>query len=502
MRHKAWRAAVAIAAFLFPALAAAQDVTLVSRDGSLTLIGTLAAFDGEFYRVETAYGPLTVDAQGVICEGPGCPDLIAPRATIRITGAADAGAALVPALFAAFAQARGLIYTPGEAQGARITDPTTDAVLAEISFQPATPADARAALVSGRAELMISAGTEPDFGARTLAMDALVAIVAPDNPLPRISSADLAHVLQGDVDNWSQIGGPDMPLVLHALAQDSDLQAALSQRLGKAAAGAVIHPDLRSLARAVAHDPWSLAVTGQAEAGSARILPLTDSCGFPLLPTRLAVKAEDYPLALPLHLLTPRRRLPLVARDFLDFLSSPQAQAAIAAAGYVDRAPERQPMTQDGLRLINAIQGAGSETTLADLKRLVDVMDGADRLSLTFRFQDGSSQLDAASRQNLLDLAELMGAGAFRGERLILAGFTDGTGPAGANLDLSEDRAQAVRDALMAAAPDMDPALLPQVLAFGEALPMACDTTGPGRRLNRRVELWLKPGFVKDTPEP
>ncbi len=142
-------------------------------------------------------------------------------------------------------------------------------------------------------------------------------------------------------------------------------------------------------------------------------MPLTDSCGFLLLPTSLAVKAEDYPLALPMFLLTPKRRLPLFAREFLAFLALPEAQSAVATAGYVDRAPERAPLTADGLRLINAIKGAGEDTDLADLKRLADVMAGADRLSLTFRFEDGSSTLDAHSRDNLKDLAQLMAVGVF-----------------------------------------------------------------------------------------
>jgi phosphate transport system substrate-binding protein len=153
------------------------------------------------------------------------------------------------------------------------------------------------------------------------------------------------------------------------------------------------------------------------------------------------------------------------------------------------------------VRLINAIQGAGEETTLEDLKTLVDAMDGADRLSLTFRFEDGSSTLDATSRDNLADLALLLEAGMFKGEALVLAGFSDGSGAAEANLDLSRERAEAVALALRDAAPTVPPDLLPQVMAFGEALPMACDETATGRRLNRRVELWLRPDFTKD-PAP
>ena len=75
--------------------AVAQDVTLVAREGGIVLTGTLRGYDGEFYRIDTAYGPLTVDGQGVICEGPACPDLIAPRAVMRVVGASDA-APLLP----------------------------------------------------------------------------------------------------------------------------------------------------------------------------------------------------------------------------------------------------------------------------------------------------------------------------------------------------------------------------------------------------------------------
>ncbi len=500
MQRVSWCAA-AVFACLMAGPAAAQDVTLTARDGGLSLTGTLQGWDGEFYRIDTEYGPLTVDGQGVICEGPGCPDLIAPRIPIRIVGEGDPGRALISPLVEAFAMSRGLEHRP-DGDTATLTDPSTGQVLAEFSFQPMDQEGARAALMAGRAEMILSAGTEPDLGSRPLALDALVPIVAADNPVAQISSTDLARALSGDVANWAEVGGPDMPLVLHGLPATNGLQRALAGRLGREVEATVVHPDFATLAAAVARDPWALAVTARAVAGAARVITLTDSCGFPLLPTPLAVKAEDYPLALPLHLLTPRRRLPLMAREFLEFLTLPQAQQVIAAQGYVDRSAERQPMTADGLRLINAIQGAGAETTLADLKRLVDVMDRADRLSFTFRFEDGSSTLDAHSRGTLEDLARLLESGGFRGESLILAGFSDGSGAASANLSLSQTRAEAVLAALKAAAPGLPADRLPQVIAFGEALPMACDETGTGRRLNRRVELWLRPDFLRSDVLP
>jgi phosphate transport system substrate-binding protein len=216
----------------------------------------------------------------------------------------------------------------------------------------------------------------------------------------------------------------------------------------------------------------------------------------------MAVKAEDYPLALPLFFLTPKRRLPLMAREFLDFLASPAAEAVVARAGFIDRSTGRAPMTQDGLRLINAIQGAGDDVTLADLKRLVAVMDGADRLSLTFRFEDGSTRLTPSSQENIADLARLIASGGFAGEALVLAGFSDGSGAAEANLALSLERANRVADELRAAAPDLREDQMPRIEGFGEALPMACDETAAGRHLNRRVELWLVPDFTPREAAP
>ena len=53
--------------------APAQDITLTARNGGLSLDGTLMGFDGEFYRLETKYGPLTVDGASVAALLDGAP---------------------------------------------------------------------------------------------------------------------------------------------------------------------------------------------------------------------------------------------------------------------------------------------------------------------------------------------------------------------------------------------------------------------------------------------
>ena len=474
--------------------AMAQDVTLTSRDGSLSVQGILQVFDGETYRILSDFGPLTIDANAVLCDGPACPDLNAPKAVIRLVGDGEAAVALLPPLLAQFAAAKGLTLTVDD-RGVTLLQADAQ-TMAEISFIPLPPEAARAAMLDARAEFVISRFAGKDPLARVLALDALVPIVAPDNPTPQISTADLAKALAGEIKNWNEIGGPDRPMVIHGLTADSGVTRALVARLGKSVAVAVTHADLTTLAKAVAADPWALAVTGQALAGKARVLPLTDSCGFALQATSLAVKAEDYPLTLPVYLLPPPRRLPLMARELLDFLVMPKAQQAIRDAGYIGRDPERMSLDRDGVRLMNAINAAGTEVTLAEVQRLSKAMAGADRLSLTFRFEDGSDKMDVMSQENLIYLAQALQAGLFDRDMLTLVGFSDGTGDAAQNQTLAEQRAQAILASLSALAPNV--LRLPSIAAFGEAMPMACDATAAGRRLNRRVEIWLRPDLDPD----
>ncbi len=481
-----------IAALLFAVMASAQDVSLTARDGGLSLDGQLISYDGEFYRIETIYGGLTVAAEGVICTGPACPDLSAPLAVIRVVGAEDAAARLLPPLFERFAAGRGLSYVAGEGLAAEIIDPATGQALAEISFTALPPDAAKAEVLARKATLALGFEAPVNMRNRAVGLEPLVPIVAAENRFPAIRSPDLAAALSGGITNWQALGGPDMPIVVHGLRPGTALAAAITARIGELAEGPR-HADATALATAVARDPWALAVIGQSDIGAARPLTLTDSCDFPLLATPLTVKAEDYPLTLPLFLAAARHRQPLLLREFLEYLATDTAQAAVAKAGYIDRRLGTAPLTEDGQRLLGAIRNAGPEVSLAELQRLAAAMTGGQRLSLTFRFQDGSAQLDAHSRENLADLARHIAAGRFAGSELVLAGFSDGTGAADVNLDLSRSRAQAVRSALRSLAPDLTEAQLPRVEAHGEALPMACDTTVSGRQINRRVELWLQP---------
>ena len=58
-------------------------------------------------------------------------------------------------------------------------------------------------------------------GEHIVALDALTLVVHPDNPVQSLSTEDIAAIFGGDVTNWSEVGGPDMPITVNALGDDS-----------------------------------------------------------------------------------------------------------------------------------------------------------------------------------------------------------------------------------------------------------------------------------------
>jgi phosphate transport system substrate-binding protein len=519
LRGAAFCAALTLSSLFGPLTATAQDVQLRSLDGSVTLEGDLIAFDGAYYRLDSIYGPLTISAEGVACAGPGCPDLERFVAEARIAGEATVVEGLLPALLAGFAESRGMALATPE-----ITDTGLSYTLirpdgspaARFDVAPGTSDTGMLALLNSEADLAISLrpaseaerradrAAAPDDPAlirrvRVIGLDALVPVVAPQNPINAISLPQLAQVFTGEIDNWQALGGPDAPIALHLLDADLGLAQVFETRIlpgGMSALGTgalTRHASARDLASAVARDAYAIGITAQSARGAAQSLPLAGSCGFSQAADANAVKAEDYPLTAPVYIYLAPRRLPQLVRDFLIWTESETAERTVAAAGFVNQSLTRTPMALQGMRIVNAIAAAGDEVSLDELQRLVTTLGQAERLSSTFRFDDGSIDLDAQSRASVARLAAAIERGAFDGRRLIFVGFSDSEGRAEVNLRLSLRRAETVRAAIRAAAEAADPDRVTlDVDAFGEAMPMACEDSDWGRAVNRRVEVWLE----------
>lgn len=498
--------------------AAAQDVTLRSRDGAIEIVGTLLGFDGEFYRVETEFGELTVDGSGVNCTGFGCPSLIDFVAEISVSGSATIGRVLMPALIEGFALRNNLtserlteeddparftyvlrdgdkpvgrfhLHVSNTDEGfADLLADEADIVMAMREIRPEEVRQAREAGLGDMADARRS---------RVIALDAMVPLVEAGNPVVALSITDIVRVLTGRVDNWSAFGGPDAPITVHLRGTQSGLSQAMEDRLLRPAraelgASVVRHASNRALVAAVANDPFGIGLGSFSDTGLTKTLVLTGPCGFQLRAARRTIKTEDYPLTAPMFLYVPARRLPALGRDFLTYTRSTPAQIVIRRAGFVDQEPEAVPMDLQGDRFANAVLVARDAGGLENLQAMTRALLRKQRLSLSFRFEAGSARLDAQSRSNVMQLASALEAGSFDGRALHFVGFSDGAGPAEGNLTIATRRATAVREAVELAADTADLSRVTlSVMAFGEAMPMACDDSAWGRQVNRRVEIWV-----------
>ncbi len=497
----------------------AQDVTLTSRDGDVEISGNLLGFDGEFYRVDTIYGELTVDGSGVLCDGPGCPNLEDFVARVSLSGAPVIGRVLIPALLEAFAIRYDYVLSRDSLEDGHyvygLTNAESGSLVGEFTLKLSTSDEGFADMLADDADIVMSMREVRDDEVRRaadmgigdltargrsmiVALDALVPVVAPSNPLQAITTPQLADVLAGKITNWAVLGGPDAPITVHVVTEKSGLGQATQDRLlaaqnGALVDGAVRHPDGQALIEAVAADPFGLGVTSRSETGNTWPLALKGTCGFALRATRRAVKTEDYPLTAPLFLYMPARRFPKLVREFLTYLRDPSAQLVVRRAGFVDQAPEEIEINAQGDRFANAIARAGTEVGLEELQRMVTRLSPLRRLTTTFRFEAGSARLDAQSRSNVQQLARAFEIGLYDARRVVFVGFSDGEGPAAGNKRIAEQRAEAVKTAVIAAAETANMARITiETEAFGEAMPMACDDSEWGRQVNRRVEVWVR----------
>ena len=111
---------------------------------------------------------------------------------------------------------------------------------------------------------------------------------------------------------------------------------------------------------------------------------------------------------------------------------------------------------------------------------------GAERLSVNFRFNTGSNQLDNRALADLDRVTEFLIRTSTNPSKLVLIGFADNVGDPASNVVLSKERAKAVASALKTRG--ITPG---RITGFGAENPVASNATPEGRERNRRVEVWV-----------
>ncbi|EAT13151.1 OmpA family protein [Bermanella marisrubri] len=305
-----------------------------------------------------------------------------------------------------------------------------------------------------------------------LGIDGLAIIVNPDNPVSQLSKEQVGLIYSGQISNWSQLGGQDRAITLYARDNksgtwDSFKSMVLAKRF-TLSSDAFRYESSEDLVDSVLTDPSGIGFVGLGFVKEAKLVAISDGPAQPFQPSIMTVATEDYALSRRLFLYTPGASKNKYVNEFLAFAEGIQGQRVVNAEGYISQNVEAMDV---------ALPDELPQDYLAMVKN-------AKRLSINFRFKEGSAKLDNKALKDIQRLAYYMTE--HPQQELVLIGFGDRRKNKERSKLLSKLRAMAVRRELsrLGIYPD-------EAEGYGEYNPVAAFEQSAATK-NRRVEVWLR----------
>jgi phosphate transport system substrate-binding protein len=245
------------------------------------------------------------------------------------------------------------------------------------------------------------------------------------------------------------------------------------------------------LSDTVSSDPGGIGLIGFAYVRNAKPLASTASCGLHFPAEPFLVRTEEYPLSRRLYFYVPESRRSEQINNFISFTLSDESQPITASAGFIGLNTEEstEAYARQRSRYQRTTGGQASAPEPPIMQTFVEKSARAVRLSITFRFKKGSTELDNRAHEDVKRLAAYISAKPGRESQIMLFGFSDSKGNFQHNLQLSRERALQVADALGALGISLPRS---QVEAFSSVAPVACSDSEVSLEKNRRVEVWLR----------
>jgi phosphate transport system substrate-binding protein len=260
------------------------------------------------------------------------------------------------------------------------------------------------------------------------------------------------------------------------------------------------HGTYAALLNAVAKDETSIGYAPSSLVNEqVKTISLKGNCGITQTATSWGIKTEDFLLSRRLYVFTPLR-LSGYAGQFVNFIiSDERSDDVLLMASLGDRLAQElgergafdqkiEVMRDDHADSLNADETRADSRSLENFDKITA---NGKRVSITYRFNINSDQLDTKARQDIVRLARYLKS-MQTPPTVLLAGFTDNVGKVDANLALAKKRAGVVRSALVQQSSSNNPDRI-RAEGFGKILPVACNDTGLGKAKNRRVEVFLVP---------
>jgi len=188
-----------------------------------------------------------------------------------------------------------------------------------------------------------SAGFEPvEF---TVANDAIAVIVNPENPVSELSLEQVSRIYKGEINNWSELGGEDRPIVRLSRESNSGTHVYFLEeviRLGDDedtsifSADTLLLPSSEGIISEVRDNPNAIGYDGLGYV--TKEVKMIALAGFEggkfILPSAETVSNGQYPISRGLYMYTHGEPQGAI-KDYIDWILSAEAQAIVTELGFV-----------------------------------------------------------------------------------------------------------------------------------------------------------------------
>ncbi|GFM84718.1 membrane protein [Pseudomonas cichorii] len=416
------------------------------------------------------------------------------RPALRIQGSNTIDAQLGPELVEGLMRQQGLqsLQTlPGTQQNeARVTGMTSagQSVITEIAAHGS--GTGFSALKAGNADIAASSRPIKDQealdlanlgdlkspeGEQVIAIDGVAVILHPGNPLRQLSTLELARIFSGEVQDWEEVGGKAGAIHLYVRDEKSGTYETFKElvlaRNGKTLSRqAKRFESSEQLSDEVSKDRNAIGFIGLPYVRHAKAVAVADGDSKAMLPTVSLIATEDYPLSRRLYLYVPPKVKHEWAQALVQFAQSAEGQDIVARNGFV-------------AQTVQAMKVQATAQMPEDYQALTRQ---AERLSVNFRFAQGSARLDNKAKLDLRRVVDYLKTHEKLNQQVTLVGFGDAKNDSARATLLSRLRAMAVRRELQ-----KNGVTFREILGFGDEMPVAGNDADDGRIKNRRVEVWV-----------
>jgi len=178
-----------------------------------------------------------------------------------------------------------------------------------------------------------------------IARDAIAVIVNPENPINELSLEQVARIYRGEVENWSELGGDDRPIVKLSRETNSGTHVYFLEevvRLGDPenkeifSADTLLLPSSEGIIAEVTDNPNAIGYDGLGYVtDDVKVIAIARTADQPfVLPSVETVNNGAYPISRDLYMYTRADALQVV-HDYLNWILSADAQEIVSRLGFV-----------------------------------------------------------------------------------------------------------------------------------------------------------------------